>query len=118
MSKFKIIYWVLTLLFSSMMLFSGINFLYNHSDTVELFARLGYGSFLVIPLAIAKILGVIAIITRLSKNLKMWAYVGFFFDFGMAGYSHIIAEDGMFMRPFIAIVLLIGVIYSDTKAFA
>ena len=43
------------------------------------FQSLGYPIYLIYPLATAKVLGIIAIITKKSRLLKEWAYAGFFF---------------------------------------
>ncbi|MEP0367880.1 MAG: DoxX family protein [Cyclobacteriaceae bacterium] len=118
MKKFTIIYWVVAVAFSGLMIFQASNFLFNSEEVTKLIAGLGYGALLIKPLTIAKILGVVAVISRVSPKLREWAYVGFFFDFGMATYSHILAGDGMFMMPLLALALLLALIYTETKAYA
>jgi hypothetical protein len=117
MNKLKIAYWVVAILFSFMMLFSGFNFLLNTSEVAELFKGFGYPEFLIYPLGIAKILGVIAIITRLYHPLKELAFAGFFFDFVLATVAHLMAADGMFMMPVFALLLLFGTYYLDKRVF-
>ncbi|WP_416864217.1 MAG: DoxX family protein [Imperialibacter sp.] len=117
MKGFKIGYWIALVLFSAFMLMSAFNFLFNTDVTATLFKSLGFPSFIIIPLGVAKILGVIAIASRYSEKLKEWALVGFFFDFSMAIYSHINANDGMFMMPVLALIMLLAVFFFEKKAF-
>ncbi len=117
MKNLKIAYWIITGIFSAFMLFSGVNFLFNKEDVSMLFNTLGFPSFIIIPLGIAKILGVLAILTHKIKALKELAYAGFFFDFMLAIVSHIQVSDGMFMMPVAALLLLIGSYYLDKRVF-
>ena len=52
------------------------------------FETLHYPTNLVYPLAIAKILGIIAVLSNVSKVIKEWAYAGFFFDATLASVAH------------------------------
>jgi len=78
------------------------------------FESFNYPSYLVIPLAIAKILGVIAVLTRKSRMLTEWAYAGFFFDAVLAFAAHWMAQDGGYMMSMVAIIatILSRVMYS------
>jgi hypothetical protein len=71
------------------------------------FISLGFPTWIIYPLAIAKILGVIAVLTKKSQLLKEWAYAGFFFDALLALVAHYIAQDGEFMPALISIILVI-----------
>jgi len=71
------------------------------------FGSLGYPSYIVIPLAIAKVLGIIAVLTKQSKMLMEWAYAGFLIDAVLAFVAHQNAGDGGSMFSIIAIVSLI-----------
>ncbi|MDW3652739.1 MAG: DoxX family protein [Bacteroidia bacterium] len=102
-----LIYRISTGLLTLMMLFSASMYFFNHEMVSETFSRLGYPTFIIYPLAIAKILGLIAIWTKKSETLKEWAYAGFFFDFILAGSGHIVAKDGEFAGALLALVLLI-----------
>jgi len=102
----KIIYWVSTGLLSAMMLMSAGMYLFNTEEIQEIFLSLGFPVFVVIPLAIAKILGVIAILTRRSKAIIEWAYAGFFFDFVLAFFAHQNVNDGEHIGAVIALALL------------
>ncbi len=113
----KIIYWVVTGLLCLMMLMSASMYLFKYDMVSSIFTKLGFPTFIVYPLAIAKILGVIAILTKKSKLLKEWAYAGFFFDFLLALAAHLNVQDGEYIPAIVALILLaISRIY-DGKVF-
>jgi len=107
MKPIKIIYYISTVLLSVIMLFSANMYLFNHEAAAGFFTHLGYPTYIVYPLAILKILGLISLWFIKSKTLKEWAYAGFFFDFVLAFTAHIVAEDGGHLTALIAIILLI-----------
>lgn len=115
MKKFKLIYWISTGILSAFMLMSAGMYIFNNEEISKLFVSLGYPAFVIYPLAVAKILGLIAIWTNKSKTLKEWAYAGFFFDFILASSGHIMAKDGEFAGALIAIVLLFTSYFSWKK---
>lgn len=102
----KIIYFGATGLLTLMMLFSAGMYFFNHEQVAEIFGRLGYPLYIIYPLAVAKILGLIAIWTDYSKALKEWAYAGFFFDFVLALSAHLAVADGEWAVAAVALVLL------------
>jgi len=114
----RIIYWIATGALSALMLMSASMYIFNYEMVSTTFVHLGFPTFIIYPLAIAKILGVIAILSKKSKLLKEWAYAGFFFDFVLALSAHLIAADGEFVPAFVAILLLIISYRYDKKAFA
>ncbi len=110
-------YWVITGLFSAMMLMSAVMYVTQYSMVSETFTRLGYPVYIIYPLALAKLLGVIAILTKKSPLLKEWAYAGFFFDFILAGTGHIMAGDGEEIGAFMAMILMLGSYVLDRKVY-
>lgn len=108
----KNIYFIVTGLFTVSMLMSSSMYFIKHEMVTDTFTRLGYPAYLVYPLAVAKILGLLAIWTKKSRTLKEWAYAGFFFDFILAVVAHLQAEDGEFAAPLLmAVILLVSYIY-------
>ncbi len=71
------------------------------------FEVLGYPTYIVYPLAILKVLGIIAVLSRKSKMLTEWAYAGFFFDAVLAFAAHYFAEDGGYAMSGLVIILII-----------
>ena len=102
----KIIYFVATGLLTALMLMSAGMYFFNYDMVSATFTKLGFPTYIVYPLAVAKILGLIAIWTRKSMMLKEWAYAGFFFDFLLAFAAHLIIGDGEYAGAIVATVLL------------
>lgn len=102
----KIIYYGATGLLTLLMIFSAGMYFFNHAAIAEVFVRLGYPAYIIYPLAAAKILGLIAIWSNYSRDLKQWAYAGFFYDFLLALAAHVNAKDGEWLPAFVALILL------------
>jgi uncharacterized membrane protein len=83
------------------------NSIFNHEVFSKRFAALGYPTYLIYPLTIAKILGLIAIWSNQSKLLKEWAYAGFFFDFVLAFMAEAHAVDGEYVSSPLALMFLL-----------
>ncbi len=113
----QLIYWISTGLLSALMLFSASMYFLNYAMVSETFTTLGFPTYIIYPLAVAKILGLIAIWSRKSQMLKEWAYAGFFFDFVLAASAHISINDGAFMPAVVAIILLFTSYFSSKKVF-
>lgn len=104
---FKIAYWVFTVLFCAIMLYSA-NMYFNHYEMVKgFFESLGYPTYLIYPLAILKIIGVITILSNFNKTLREWAYAAFFFEVVLAFFAHYMVKDGAQGTAVVAIILLL-----------
>jgi len=106
MNKNKIAYWLVTGLMCALFLFSAIMYFISTEMVRGFFDGLGFPTWLVIPLAVAKMLGVIAVLTDKSDLLREWAYAGFFFDVIMATTAHLMAGDGQQMMSLMGIFLV------------
>ncbi len=112
-----IIYRVITGLFSLHMLFSAVMYFVMHDMVSEMFESLGVSTAVIYPLAIAKILGLIAIWTNKSRLLKELAYLGFAIDFILAIVTHTMANDGGAIAAVIALVMLLISYWYNRKVF-
>ncbi len=93
MKKNTVIYWVSTGLLSFMMLFSAWNYFTNPQMSAA-FKHLGFSDYFRYELAIAKILGALAlIIPQVPVKLKEWAYAGFAITFISASIAHYSSGD-------------------------
>lgn len=110
MNKNKITYLVSTGLLSILMLMSAGMYVFNYAEISKVFLSLGFPTFIIYPLAAVKVLGLVAIWTRKSEALKEWAYAGFFFDFTLAFFAHIVVQDGDQFGALVAMILL-GISY-------
>ena len=110
MKKTKILYWVFTALFAMLMLFASIPDVLRADEAIAVFKHLGYPSYLLPFLGVAKILGVVAILAPGFRMLKEWAYAGLVFDLLGALYSHISVGDppSVWMFALIGLALAAG----------
>jgi hypothetical protein len=111
----KIVYYAATGVLSLMMLGSAGLYIFNHVEVMEIFTRLGFPTYIIYPLAAAKILGLIAIWANVSRILKEWAYAGFFFNFVLALSAHLHAGDGEFGLAAAALLALVVSYVADKK---
>ena len=107
MNKHKILYWIPTSIFCGIMLFSASMYFTKYEMIKGFFAMMHYPTYLVYPLAIAKILGVIAVVSNKSKILKEWAYAGFFINTSLATVVHFNANDEGYLMALVALVMVV-----------
>ena len=90
MKKTKIIYWIFTGIMCAMLGIGSVFNVISSPEAVELISHhLGYPTYLVPFLGVAKLLGLVAILIPGFPRLKEWAYAGITFDLIGAVYSHI-----------------------------
>ena len=88
----NILYWVFTILFAALMIFSAAGGLQPSADAVKiLHDGMGYPIYFIQFISIAKLLGSIAILIPGLNRIKEWAYAGLFFDLSGAIYSGVAA---------------------------
>jgi hypothetical protein len=104
--KRKLFFWLSTLLFSVMIIAGAIFYFVQNDMVKEVYLTLGYPTYLVYPVAIAKFLGIAAILSRKSYFLKELAYAGFFYLLILGVMAHVQASDGGFAPALAALVLL------------
>ena len=103
----KIIYWIITIIFSLFMLFSGVSEIMQTEQGKEAMKHLGYPIYVNTIIGVAKILGTLAILQRKFRTLKEWAYAGFTIDFIGASASIYFTGDGIVMALFPMIFLAV-----------
>jgi hypothetical protein len=89
MKKTKIIYWIFTGLLCAGLLSSSIPELMGVPQATTFITNLGYPAYLVMFLAIARILAVGGILIPKFPQITEWAYAGIAFDLVGATYSQI-----------------------------
>jgi hypothetical protein len=110
MKKSNILYWIFTGLMAAFMLMASIPDVLRIPAAVAFFTHLGYPTYLVPFIDIAKVLGVVAVLVPAFHRLKEWAYAGLVFDLIGAFYSHISVGDPIssWIFPVIGLLLVIG----------
>ena len=117
-TKIKVAYVVSTGLLTLMMLGSAGMYIFNNAEVVQAFTNLGFPTWIIYPLATAKLLGLVAIWSRKSKTLLNLAYAGFFYNFILASSAHIAVADGEFFGALMALVLLGVSFFSQRSLFS
>ena len=102
-----IIYRIVTAIFSLMLLAGAVTYFVKYEMVAEMFTSLGVPTEIIYPLAIVKILGIMAIWIIKNPLIKNLAYLGFGLDLSMAIIAHLNAGDGGFFGPIIPLILLI-----------
>ncbi len=94
--KLNLIYWISTILFALLMIFSAIGGLQPSQQAIDLLhTNMGYPIYFIQFISIAKVLGSIAILIPGLNSIKEWAYAGLIFDLAGALYSGV-ASAGKF----------------------
>lgn len=104
----KIAYWIATVLLCAIMVYSAQMYFFKTEMIKGFFESFNYPTYIVIPLAIAKILGVVVILTNKVKWLKEWAYAGFFFDLVLASLAHHYADHPVGLSVYAIIILIVS----------
>lgn len=108
MNKTLWIYRITTGLFTIMLGMGAIMYFAKHDMVAEMFTSLGYPTYIIYPLAIAKVLGLVAILSKVSDRLADLAYAGFFYELILAASAHLAVGDGGFPAPLVALALAIS----------
>lgn len=107
MKRNRLVYLISTGLLTLLMLFSAAMYLFNYDEVATMFVAFGYPTYIIYPLAIAKLLGLLGIWNPRYNALKEWAYAGFFYDIVLAYFAHKMINDGQELGAIIALVLII-----------
>jgi hypothetical protein len=106
MKRNKIIFYVVTGLFSLLMAGGAMPYFFMHDFAVEMFESLGYPPYLIYLMGVAKILGLVAIWFIKSPTLKEWAYAGFTFNLLLAISAHVNVGDGKAIGAIVPLTLM------------
>jgi len=109
MKRDKIIYWVATGLLAAGMGMSAYMYLTKNPDLVGAFQTLGFPTYFISILGVAKLLGAVVLLAPAGTRLKEWAYAGFIFVFIGAIWTHIVTSTS-FVSPLMFLAVL-GVSY-------
>ncbi|HEY0433707.1 MAG TPA: DoxX family protein [Chitinophagaceae bacterium] len=86
----KVLYWVFTILFAALMIFSSYSSILLTDDAKKLIHdQLGYPVYFIRFTGFAKLIGAVVILIPGLDKIKEWAYAGLFFDLIAAVYSGI-----------------------------
>ncbi len=103
----NITYWVCTVIFAALMIFSSAGGLQPSQQAIQLMHDiLGYPVYFIQFISFVKLIGAIVILIPGLNRIKEWAYAGLFFDLAGAIYSGI-AVSGKFDPMMITMLIWI-----------
>lgn len=107
MKKLKITYWISTILFSAMMLFSATMY-FTSPEMAQTFQYLGFPDYFRVELGIAKYIGVLFLLTPFYGRLKEWVYAGFTINLISGSIAHAALGDptSAVMTPLVMLGIL------------
>ncbi|MGS2740875.1 DoxX family protein [Sinomicrobium sp. M5D2P17] len=100
-------YYIATLLFTLIIVFSVGNYLFNNDFIREGFIKMGYPTYIIYPLAAIKILGLVVIWSRKHNLLYGLAYAGFFYNCILAAFAHLMISDNGQWFAVVALILIV-----------
>ena len=106
------IYYISTITLFSLLILTGILYFVYYSVLEDYFIKYGFPTYLIYPLGVAKILGSVVILYHKNSFLRELAYAGFFFNFVLAFFAHLMVNE---FDPFptISMVLLLTSYYTQ-----
>ncbi|NJM81257.1 MAG: DoxX family protein [Tabrizicola sp.] len=116
MTKGKIVYWVSTVLLCLAYAMGAFIYLTQRPMVEEGFGFLGYPTYLITVLIVAKIAAPIVILTRFSVRLSDLAYAGILYHLLLAFSAHLNVGDGGFVPVLVALALLAASFLSQNTA--
>ena len=104
----NITYWISTILFAGLMIFSASGGLQPTQPAIQLIHdQLGYPVYFIPFISVAKVIAsIVILIPAIGRSVKEWAYAGLFFDLAGAIYSGI-AVAGKFDPQMIGMLIWI-----------
>lgn len=114
MKKTKITYWITTVIFSAMMLFSATMY-FTSPEMAQTFEHLGFPDYFRVELGIAKIIGVLLLLAPFSGRLKEWVYAGFTINMISGSIAH--AAQGDPTSAVVTPLILMGILAISYLSF-
>jgi hypothetical protein len=118
MKRDKIVYWILLGFFGFSMIASAGMYFFDYQHAYDEFTGLGFPTWLIYPLGVAKVIGVVGLIQKKSETLRVAAYTGYLFNMLLAFGAHFAMNDGEAFGPLLMLVTLLGLFYFQNKVNA
>ncbi len=101
-----VLYWTSTAILCGIFLYSAFMY-YTKTEIIKgFFESFNYPTYIVIPLAVLKIIGVVIVLWRPSRWLTEWTYAGFFFNLVLATAAHHYAGHGIMGFSFCGLIAI------------
>lgn len=103
----RIAHWTSTVFVCGLMTLSAGTYILDHDAVSETFLlKLGFPTWLIYPMAIAKLSAVLMLVSKFNNTLTEWAYAGLTFNLLLAVGAHVSTGDEQAISPAIALSLL------------
>jgi DoxX-like protein len=106
-----------TALFAAAMSLSGVLYLVGPRPLMEALHELGYPSYFLKLLGVAKLLGAVTLFAPRRARIREWAYAGFGFDLSFAIASHLAVGHARDVLPPLLALVLLGASYALRNGF-
>jgi membrane-associated HD superfamily phosphohydrolase len=113
--KLKVVHYFTLTVFSLIMLGSTIKYFVQYDHMSAEFVELGYNTLIVIPLAIIKIPGLIAVWYKKHRILYEWANAGFFYILILGFTAHTSISDGRWPISLTCFICLIIAYFTERQ---
>jgi hypothetical protein len=109
----RVTYWTLNIIFCLFHVMDAGGGLAKAKAGVDAMNAMGYPIYLMVFLAVLKLLGVVALLQNQYKTIKEWAFAGFSFTLIGATVSHICVNDPVLfiIMPVVFLALLFALYY-------
>lgn len=107
----KLIYLGSTIAFSLSMLFAVGFYFFKHDYVTGYFEMIDFPGWLVYPLGVVKILGIIGMWNKNYPTIREWAYAGYFYNCVLAFFGNLLCDTGEFTAAAAVAIALLVVSY-------
>ncbi len=109
------LYWIAIGLFGLLFIGSAIFGVVDPQGSYDEYRHLEFPSWILYPLSLLKVLGIVAIISNRSQTLKDFAFAGFLYDLLLALGGHIAQQEIKFLLPIFGLTLWGFAFYMDRQ---
>lgn len=112
------LYWTATVLFGLLFIGSAILGVVDPQASYDEYRHLEFPAWILYPLSLLKVLGIVAIVWNGSKTLKNFAFAGFLYDLLLALGGHIAQQEIKVLLAVFGLVLWAFAFVMDRIYFA
>ena len=116
--RLSLYYKISLILFCTLFIGSAVLTVADTKGSYEVFAHLQFPDWILYPLSLSKLLGVIAIVWSKCKTLKDFAFAGFLYDLLLAFGAHFVNDDIEVWLAFFGLVLWLSTFWLYQKTTA
>jgi len=105
----RIFHWTVTILVCLLMTASATTYVLNYEEVRLTFEQeLGFPTWLIYPMAVAKYSAVVMLLTKFNRSLTEWAYAGLTFNMLLAIGTHVANDDDQALPATVGLLLIIA----------